>query len=133
MVIGLVSLVLLLRQAAKGWIRHSSTCCYVHMGSCGYVPLCRAHKAATSRGLEAGSTHLPPEPLGHACSKARALPRVKEVGGTGRQVVKSGLLAPIAGWKSEGAEWWVCILLRSVWFPSRLPLEGTSHIQNFGL
>jgi hypothetical protein len=28
-------------------------------------------------------------------------------------------------------EWWVCFLVRGVWFSSRLPLEGTNRIQNF--
>jgi hypothetical protein len=29
-------------------------------------------------------------------------------------------------------EWWRHVLVRGIWFPSRLPLEGTDHIQNFG-
>jgi hypothetical protein len=30
-------------------------------------------------------------------------------------------------------EWWGHLLVRSLWFSSHLPLEGTDRIQNFGL
>jgi hypothetical protein len=30
-------------------------------------------------------------------------------------------------------EWWDRFLVWGVWFPSHLPLEGTDHIQNFGM
>jgi hypothetical protein len=29
-------------------------------------------------------------------------------------------------------EWWGCFLVQDVWSSSRLPLEGTDRIQNFG-
>jgi hypothetical protein len=67
-----------------------------------------------------------------------------------RQVVKSCLLTPIVGWKKrKHGLLFELVLFRlvgpplqpgvvglypvwRVWFPSCLPLEGTSQIQNFG-
>jgi hypothetical protein len=42
----------LLCQVPMGWIPHSSTYYHMHVGPCGYVPLCKVPKATTSRGPE---------------------------------------------------------------------------------
>jgi hypothetical protein len=97
-----------------------------------------------------GNAYLLQVPLGHAWLRARVYtPRVNERGGRGKQVVKSCLPALIVGLRSDGVdhswdylilgcpplfslEWWGHFLVRGVWVPSYLLLEGNDSIQNFG-
>jgi hypothetical protein len=73
-------------------------------------------------------------------------PRSRREAGWFRQVVKSCLPAPIIGWKKRkrGLVLFRLVapplqpgvlrlyLVRVVWFPNHLPLEGINRIQNFG-
>jgi hypothetical protein len=81
------------------WIQHSSTCYQVRVGSYSYVPSYQATKVTASRGPRIGNVY----PL--VWPEARVIPKVKEGGGTVRQVVKPYLPAPIVGWKIEGMDY----------------------------
>jgi hypothetical protein len=81
---------------------------------------------------------------------ARGLGLTLGRGGMDKQVVKSYLHVPIVGWKKRKRGLLLGLVLFSlvvpplqprvvglylvwgVWFPSRLPLEGTGRIQNVG-
>jgi hypothetical protein len=81
---------------------------YMLSSACGLLwpcPVVLGVQAATSRGLGAGNAYSLVEALGHIWSVARVLPRVKEGGGTVRQMVKSYLSVPIVGQKSESVDY----------------------------
>jgi hypothetical protein len=116
----------------------------------GWIPRVPGAQVTAYQSPEAGNAYLLLRAPRHVWPKAWVSPRVKEGGGMVRQVVKSCLPAPIIGWKKHkrgllpglGLFRLVAPPLQpavvglypvwGVWFPSRLPLEGTGRIQNFG-
>jgi hypothetical protein len=68
-------------------------------------PVVLGVQAATSRGPGAGNAYPLVEALGRIWLVDQVLPRVKEGGGTVRQVVKSYLPVPIVGQKSESVDY----------------------------
>jgi hypothetical protein len=80
-----------------GWILHSSIYYQMHVGFCGYIPLCQAPKVAASRDLEQAMLIRCGLPPGMIDQRPGSRPWVNERGRRGRHVVKSCPLMLIVG------------------------------------